>query len=60
MRDTLDDMIAYMGGPGRQLRYGSDWPLVEMGPYVRFLPGEAAASRAARGAESASDGTPSP
>ncbi len=30
-------MIAYMGDPGRQLMHGSDWPLVEMGPYVRFL-----------------------
>jgi predicted TIM-barrel fold metal-dependent hydrolase len=30
-------MIAYMGDPGRQLMYGSDWPLVEMGPYVKFL-----------------------
>ncbi|MEX1258025.1 MAG: amidohydrolase family protein [Gemmatimonadota bacterium] len=33
----VKDMIAYMGDPGRQLMYGSDWPLVEMGPYVKFL-----------------------
>jgi hypothetical protein len=26
-----------MGDPGSQLMYGSDWPLVEMGPYVKFL-----------------------
>jgi predicted TIM-barrel fold metal-dependent hydrolase len=33
------DLIAYMGDPSRQLMYGSDWPLVEMGPYVKFLEG---------------------
>jgi len=33
----VKDMIAYMGDPGTQLMYGSDWPLVEMGPYVKFL-----------------------
>lgn len=33
----LKEMIAYMGNPGRQLMYGSDWPLVEMGPYLKFL-----------------------
>ncbi len=42
----VKDMIAYMGDPSRQIMYGSDWPLVEMGPYVKFLdslefPGEA-------------------
>ncbi len=31
------EMIAYMGDPGRQLMYGSDWPLVRMKPYVKFL-----------------------
>jgi len=35
----VKDMIQYMGDPGRQLMYGSDWPLVGMGPYVRFLKG---------------------
>ncbi|TVQ94186.1 MAG: amidohydrolase [Deltaproteobacteria bacterium] len=33
----LKEMIIYMGDPGKQLMYGSDWPLVEMGPYLRFL-----------------------
>ncbi len=33
----LKDMIAYMGDPGRQLLYGSDWPLVKMKPYLAFL-----------------------
>lgn len=33
----VKDMMAYMGDPGSQLMYGSDWPLVEMGPYVKFL-----------------------
>lgn len=33
----VKDMIAYMGDPDRQLMYGSDWPLVEMGPYVKFM-----------------------
>lgn len=33
----VKELIAYMGEPGRQLMYGSDWPLVEMGPYVKFL-----------------------
>lgn len=33
----LKDLIAYMGDPGKQLMYGSDWPLVRMGPYRRFL-----------------------
>ncbi len=33
------DMIFYMGEPGRQLLFGTDWPLVEMKGYVRFLEG---------------------
>jgi len=33
----VKDMIAYMGHPGEQLMYGTDWPLVEMGPYVKFM-----------------------
>jgi predicted TIM-barrel fold metal-dependent hydrolase len=37
MRNRLRDMISYLGEPGRQLRYGSDWPLVRMAPYVDFL-----------------------
>ena len=35
----VKDMIAYMGDPSRQIMYGSDWPLVEMEPYVKFLEG---------------------
>lgn len=37
MVQRVKDMIMYMGDPGRQLMYGSDWPLVRMGPYVKFL-----------------------
>ncbi len=37
MVTRVKDMIMYMGDPGRQLMYGSDWPLVSMGPYVKFL-----------------------
>jgi len=33
----LKDMITYMGNPGKQLMYGSDWPLVRMKPYVKLL-----------------------
>jgi hypothetical protein len=33
----VEEMIRLMGDPSRQLLYGSDWPLVEMGPYVKFL-----------------------
>lgn len=33
----LKDMITYMGDPGRQLMYGSDWPLVKMRPYLKLL-----------------------
>ncbi len=35
--DQVQDMIRYMGDPGRQLLYGSDWPLARMAPYVSFL-----------------------
>jgi uncharacterized protein len=31
------DMIVYMGEPGRQLMFGTDWPLAGMPSYVRFL-----------------------
>lgn len=37
MVQRVKDMIMFMGDPGRQLLYGSDWPLVRMGPYVKFL-----------------------
>jgi len=39
MVQRVKDMIMYMGDPSRQLLYGSDWPLVSMGPYVKFLSG---------------------
>jgi predicted TIM-barrel fold metal-dependent hydrolase len=39
MLTRVKDMIAYMGDPSRQIMYGSDWPLVEMPPYVRFFKG---------------------
>ena len=31
------EMITYMGDPGKQLLYGTDWPLVKMVPYLSFL-----------------------
>ncbi|HVS17908.1 MAG TPA: amidohydrolase family protein [Planctomycetota bacterium] len=37
MAQRVKDMIMYMGDPGKQLLYGSDWPLVRMGPYIKFL-----------------------
>jgi predicted TIM-barrel fold metal-dependent hydrolase len=33
----LKDMITYMGDPGKQLMYGTDWPLVRMRPYLKLL-----------------------
>lgn len=33
----LKEMITYMGDPGQQLMYGSDWPLVTMRPYIKLL-----------------------
>ncbi|MFN3242805.1 MAG: amidohydrolase family protein [Planctomycetota bacterium] len=33
----LKDMITYMGDPGKQLMYGTDWPLVRMKPYIKLL-----------------------
>lgn len=37
MAKRVKEMIMYMGDPGKQIMYGSDWPLVTMGPYVKFL-----------------------
>lgn len=37
MVQRVKDMIMYMGDPGKQLLYGSDWPLVRMAPYIKFL-----------------------
>ncbi|MCA9322890.1 MAG: amidohydrolase family protein [Planctomycetes bacterium] len=33
----LKDMITYMGDPGIQIMFGSDWPLVHLKPYVKLL-----------------------
>ena len=33
----LKEMITYMGDPGKQLMYGTDWPLVHMKPYLKLL-----------------------
>jgi predicted TIM-barrel fold metal-dependent hydrolase len=33
----VKEMLTYMGNPGRQLLYGTDWPLVKMKPYLKFL-----------------------
>lgn len=35
----VKDMLVYMGEPGRQLLFGTDWPLAGMKSYVRFLEG---------------------
>lgn len=37
MLQRVKDMISYMGDPGRQLMYGTDWPLVSMEGYVKFM-----------------------
>lgn len=33
----VKEMITYMGNPGKQLLYGTDWPLVKMKPYLKFM-----------------------
>lgn len=35
----VKEMIMYMGDPGKQLLFGSDWPLVGMQKYVKFFQG---------------------
>lgn len=37
MLTRVKDMIYYMGDPGKQLMFGTDWPLVGMKKYVQFL-----------------------
>lgn len=37
MAQRVHDMILYMGDPGKQILYGTDWPLVRMRPYLKFL-----------------------
>jgi uncharacterized protein len=36
MREELQDLLLYSGEPDKIL-YGTDWPLVRMGPYLRFV-----------------------
>lgn len=33
----VKEMVTYMGDPGTQLLYGTDWPLVAMKPYLKLL-----------------------
>jgi uncharacterized protein len=37
MVQRVRDMISYMGDPGKQLMYGTDWPLAGMRTYRRFF-----------------------
>ena len=37
MVKRVKDMISYMGDPGKQLMYGSGWPLVSMSTYQKFF-----------------------
>ena len=37
MLTRMKEMILYLGDAGRQLMYGSDWPLVNMAAYVDFF-----------------------
>lgn len=39
MLQRVKDMINYMGKPGKQLLFGSDWPLAGMKSYAKFLDG---------------------
>lgn len=39
MVQRVKDMIMYMGDPGKQLMYGTDWPLAGMGTYLKFFNG---------------------
>lgn len=39
MLARVKDMIRYMGKPGKQLMFGSDWPLAGMKSYANFLRG---------------------
>lgn len=36
MREELEHLLVFAGEPNRIL-YGTDWPLVKMGPYLRFV-----------------------
>lgn len=37
MVQRVRDMISYMGDPGKQLMYGTDWPLAGMRTYRKFF-----------------------
>jgi uncharacterized protein len=37
MLQRVREMISYMGDPGRQLMYGTDWPLAGMRTYRKFF-----------------------
>ena len=37
IKQRVEDMIVYMGDPGKQVMFGSDWPLVSMETYVKFF-----------------------
>jgi hypothetical protein len=39
MLQRVKDMISYMGDPGKQLMYGTDWPLAGMRTYRKFFDG---------------------
>lgn len=39
MLTRVKDMITYMGDPGKQIMFGTDWPLVGMPRYAKFLDG---------------------
>lgn len=39
MLQRVKDLIMYMGDPGQQLLYGTDWPLAGMGTYLKFFDG---------------------
>jgi uncharacterized protein len=39
MLQRVKDLIMYMGDPGKQLLYGTDWPLAGMGTYLKFFDG---------------------
>ena len=36
MREELEHLLVFAGEPKR-IMYGTDWPLVKMGPYLRFV-----------------------
>ncbi|NGP53174.1 amidohydrolase family protein [Thioalkalivibrio sp. XN8] len=49
MVQRVRDMISYMGDPGKQLMYGTDWPLAGMRTYRKFFDGLELADEAKEG-----------